>query len=120
MIMAMSRQSACYLTTILAPLEILLFQQFAERVLSLKYTQTHKKTAQYRQIGPFPCVPNLSGLTTGNCRLETKLSLFLLFISRSKYTKATNRTTVLIRKKDSKVHSKPPKLHYTTAVYEAE
>lgn len=74
-----------------------------------RHYSTHKNKKQYRQIGPFPCVPNLSGLTaTENCRLETKLSLFLLFISRPKYTKP-NSIPVLISKKDSKVHSKPPK-----------
>lgn len=104
-----------------------MFQQFAGHVVSLQYTKTH--TDPHSTVAnwliepsshPIPmCAQFVLFNSYRKCRVETKLSLFLLFISGGKYTKATNSSTVLIRKTDTKVHPKPQKLRRTTVVYEA-
>ncbi len=65
------------------------------------------------------CAQYVSFNSHRSCRIETKLSLFLLFISGGKHTKATNGP-VLIRKKDREVHPKPQTPLYHTVVYRAE
>ncbi len=98
-----------------------MFRQLAGHVASLQYTQIHTVQSLIGSLNPrltpFPCVPNLSRLiATGTAELRQSFYLSEEVSTQRLQTAAQ----VLIRKKDSKVHPKPQKLHYTTVVYEAE